>query len=229
MSRHPTIRPPTLATSPCPASEGASVSFVRQLFQKPWMPAQARADNLETGGTFALPAAKVGLRLLLAVVTVLFSLMIIAYSDRMVLPDWRPLPKPWLLWVSTAILIASSVSFERASIGAARGRMDAVRSHLLWAGVTSGGFLASQLLAWRQLAALGYFAETNPSAAFFYLLTAIHGLHLLGGLVAWGRVAAKVRRGIEVERLRVSLELCAVYWHFLLAVWLVLFGLLLFT
>ena len=76
---------------------------------------------------------------------------------------------------------------------------------------------------------MGYFAKTNPANAFFYLITGLHGLHLLGGLVAWGWTSAKVWRGFDIARVRLSVELCTVYWHFLLVVWLVLFALLLFT
>jgi cytochrome c oxidase subunit 3 len=81
-------------------------------------------------------------------------------------------------------------------------------------------------LAWQQLNMMTSFDVTNPAIAFFYLITALHGLHLLGGLVASGKTTAKVWRGFEMARLRLSVELCAVYWHFLLVVWLVLFGLL---
>ncbi len=205
------------------------MTFLRQLTQKPWAAAQARVDDLHVGGEFPLPTAKLGLRVFLGVVTVLFLLLVVAYADRMAFADWRSMPTPWLLWLSTAILIVSSVALHWASVGASRGQIDVVRSGLLIGGVTAVGFLASQLLAWQQLAALGYYSAANPSVAFFYLLTALHGLHLLGGLVAWGRTAAKVRRGVDLEHVRLSLELCATYWHFLLAVWLVLFGLLLFT
>ena len=66
----------------------------------------------------------------------------------------------------------------------------------------------------------------NPANSFFYLVTAIHGLHLLGGLVALGRTIAKLWRGADLPKLRLSVELCALYWHFLLLVWLVLLGLL---
>ena len=89
--------------------------------------------------------------------------------------------------------------------------------------------LAGQFLAWQQLVALGYFAEENPANAFFYMITGLHALHLLGGLVAWGRTIAKLWRGIALSQLRLSVELCTVYWHFLLLVWLALFGLLIFT
>src|SRR6266568_1584560 len=72
----------------------------------------------------------------------------------------------------------------------------------------------------------GVFPGVQSSNSFFYLITAMHGLHLMGGLVALGRTTAKVWRGAEMTRVRLSVELCAIYWHFLLLIWLVLFGLL---
>ena len=165
----------------------------------------------------------------LIVATVLFTLFIVAYTDRMVVADWRPMPEPWLLWVNTALLIASSVALHGAWVGADRGQIDGVRAGLLAAGVFAFAFLAGQILAWQQLVAMGYFAASNPANAFFYLFTALHALHLLGGLVAWGRTTAKVRRGLAPGQVHLSVELCAIYWHFLLVVWLVLFGLLLLT
>ena len=90
-------------------------------------------------------------------------------------------------------------------------------------------FIAGQLIAWQQLVGSGYFLAANPANAFFYVLTALHGVHLLGGLVAWGRTAQKVWRGSDMQAVRLSVELCAIYWHFLLILWLVLFYLLLST
>ena len=84
--------------------------------------------------------------------------------------------------------------------------------------------MVGQLVAWRQLGAAGYFLATNPANTFFYLLTALHGLHVFGGLVALGRTGERCGGGDDV---RLSVELCAIYWHFLLVVWLLLFGLLL--
>ena len=104
--------------------------------------------------------------------------------------------------------------------------IEGVRDGLIFGGLFALAFLAGQLLAWRQLDAAGYFLAANPANAFFYLLTGVHGLHLLGGLVALGMTAAKAWRGFEVDQVRLSVRLCAIYWHFLLAVWLVLFGLL---
>ncbi len=203
--------------------------FIHQLTEKPWVTAQGTVVDLHDGRASSLPTVKLGLRVFLAVVTVLFSLLVAAYLDRMALADWRPLPEPWLLWPNTVMLILSSVALQWARVAANRGQIDGVRAGLLAGGIFAFAFLVGQFLAWQQLAALGYFAATNPANAFFYVITALHGLHLLGGLVAWGRTTAKVRRGFEVDQVRLSVELCAVYWHFLLLVWLVLFALLLFT
>jgi cytochrome c oxidase subunit 3 len=163
------------------------------------------------------------------VVTSLFALFISAYAMRMKLGDWSPLPKPGLLWLNTAVLIVTSVAMEWTRAAANRGQTGDVSIGLMAGGVLTFVFLAGQLMVWQQLNASGYFVAANPANDFFYLLTAVHGLHLLGGLVAWGRTTAKVWRGVEVGKVRLSVELCAVYWHYLLLVWLVVFAVLLST
>ena len=204
------------------------MSFFSQLTEKPWLEGRDTVVNIR-GGAFFLPTASVGLRVFLAVIAVLFSILVVAYSERMSLGDWRSLPDPWLLWPNTMMLILSSIAMQYASAGARNGRVDGVKTGLIAGGAFAFAFLAGQLLVWWDLVGSGYFAATNPAYAFFYMLTAIHGLHLMGGLVAWGRTMAKVRRGLEVTEVHMSVELCAVYWHFLLVVWLVMFCLFLFT
>ena len=136
---------------------------------------------------------------------------------------------PKLLWLNTGLLILSSGALQWAQAAARRGKMDGVRGGLLAGGVFALAFLAGQLVAWRQLDAEGYYLTANPAAAFFYLITGVHGLHLLGGLVALGRTMDKAWRDVAVGELRLSVELCTIYWHFLLLVWLVFFGLLLLS
>jgi cytochrome c oxidase subunit 3 len=104
-----------------------------------------------------------------------------------------------------------------------------VKTWLLVGGVCTALFLSGQLVAWQQLSASGYLMTGNPANAFFYLLTALHGLHLLGGMWVWGRTTTRVLTGADVESVRLSVELCTVYWHYLLLVWIGLFGLLLST
>ena len=87
--------------------------------------------------------------------------------------------------------------------------MDGVRAGLLAGGVAAIAFLVGQVLAWRQLVAAGYFLATSPASSFFYLITALHGLHLLGGLIALGRTIGKVRHQYAADEVCLSVELCA--------------------
>ncbi len=197
----------------------------QRLAAKPWLE-EGVIGEFAGGGASPLPAAKIGLGVFLAVVGSLFALFISAYSMRMALIDWRSLPVPKLLWFNTGVLIVSSAALQWAQVSARRDDSDNVLIGLLAGGVSAVVFVIGQLMAWQQLNAAGYFLTANPANAFFYLITAVHGLHVLGGLAALGKTSAKAWRGVEIPRLRLSVELCAMYWHFLLLVWLILFALL---
>jgi len=197
----------------------------QRLAAKPWLEEGVMVD-LREEGTSSLPSAKIGLGVFLAVVGSLFALFISAYSMRMTMVDWRALPVPKLLWFNTGVLVTSSIALQWAYMAARRNDMDGVIIGLLAGGASAVIFLVGQLLAWQQLKVAGYFVASNPANSFFYLITAMHGLHLMGGLVALGRTTAKVWRGAKMTQVRLSVELCAIYWHFLLLVWLVLLGLL---
>ena len=202
------------------------MSIFQELTAKSWATNQGKVDDLYVGRASSGLAKKLALRVFLAVVAVLFMLLVTAYGGRMAYEDWRPAPQVSLLWANTFVLILSSVALQWAQYSVRHGRMDAMRAGLLAGGAFTVVFLFGQVLAWRQLGAMVYFEVSNPAIAFFYLITGLHGLHLLGGLVAWGRTVAKVWGNFDVAKVRQSVELCTVYWHFLLLVWLVLFGLL---
>ena len=197
----------------------------QRLAAKPWLEEGVIVDLREESGP-SLPPAKIGLGVFLAVVGSLFALFISAYSMRMNMVDWRTLPVPALLWFNTGVLVLSSLALQWAHMAARRDDIDGVIVGLCAGGASAVTFLIGQLLAWRQLSGAGYFLASNPANSFFYLITAMHGLHLMGGLVALGRTTAKVMRGAEASQIRLSVDLCTIYWHFLLVVWLVLLGLL---
>lgn len=197
----------------------------QRLTAKPWLEEGPAGEHPGTGA-LPLPAAKVGLGVFLAVVGSLFALFVSAYSMRMHMGDWRPLAPPKLLWLNTGMLLLGSGALQAALLAARRDRMESARAGLLAGGLATMAFLVGQLMAWRQLAASGQFLADSPAVAFFYLITAAHGLHLLGGIVALGRAYAKAWREPDAGQIRLSVELCATYWHFLLLVWLILFGLL---
>jgi cytochrome c oxidase subunit 3 len=166
----------------------------------------------------------------LAVVTSFFALILSAYALRMDLGDWVPLTEPQLLWVNTGLLVLASIAFQWTRNGAVKGDARRLKPGLIATGLLTAGFVAGQLVAWQQLQASGQYVTSNPSTAFFYLLTGAHAVHILGGMYVWARATFRVFAGTaEGGRVRRSIELCTIYWHFLLLVWLVLFGFLLST
>lgn len=173
-------------------------------------------------------AKRTGLTVFLAVVTSIFFLLVMAYIQRMELSDWNPLVEPRLLWINTVFLVIGSIAMQSARQTTAAGK-GPVNMALLLGGLMAIAFLIGQWLAWQGLKAGGYYLASNPANAFFYLLTGLHGLHLLGGLYVWMRTMLRSLRGAEVEDIRLSVELCSVYWHYLLLVWLVVFALMLNT
>jgi cytochrome c oxidase subunit III len=203
------------------------MNFFRQLMQKPWLPDHNGVADIHNHHTLT-PSSRVGLKMFLIIVSVLFFMLTIAYAGRMAFEELRPVPQPWLMWQNTIMLILSSAAMQWALISARRDQWARVKIGLLTGGTLTIAFLIGQLLSWQQLVDLGYFKLTNPAIALFILITGLHGLHLLGGLVAWGRTTDKVWRLDEIAAAKVkqSVDNCTLYWHFMLAVWLVLFGLL---
>lgn len=197
------------------------------LSTQPWV--SNPEDDAVTGASMNANTKAVALTVFLAVATSVFALFISAYTIRMEEPDWRPVTEPMLLWVNTAILILASIAYHWTRNAAISDEQDKLKPGLLVSGALTILFLVGQLVAWQQLNTAGYAVGSNVANAFFYLLTAAHGLHMLGGLWVWARSTMKVWTGAEADSVRLSIELCTVYWHFLLLVWIVLFGVLLST
>ncbi len=196
--------------------------------RQPWL-ANDPLENRPARGPQTFHPGKVALGAFMAVVTSLFGLFFSAYAQRMELNDWVRLDDPGILWVNTVLLVLASIAMNQAIRAARRDDTAATRKAWVVAGVLSFAFLAGQVLAWNGLHETGLVMGRDPASAFFYLLTAIHGLHIVGGLWVWGRTAGRLRAASEVGEIRTSIELCAVYWHFMLLVWIFLFALLLNT
>ncbi len=207
--------------------------LVRKLSTKSWEAQPASATDVEAPHW---PAQRVGLWIFLAVITSLFGLFTSAYYMRLhgahgsaAPTDWAQLSEPPVLWLNTLLLIAASVAMQAAR-KSVRSSAERGFNALLLGGLLTLAFLGGQFYAWSQVRDSEFFSPLNPAIAFFYLLTAVHGLHLLGGLYVWGRTLARLRRkDVEVIDVRLSVELCSVYWHFLLLVWLGLFAVMLST
>jgi len=167
-----------------------------------------------------------GVSVALAAILMFFMALASAYIVRKGTgSDWQPIEMPRILWLNTAVLVASSITVEVARRKLAQAGVPEFRNW--WAITTALGmlFLGGQIVAWRVLADQGLFLATNPSSSFFYLLTASHGAHLLIGLFALLYVA--IRTGQPAWRRRaIAAEGVAIYWHFLDGLWVFLLLLL---
>ena len=192
-----TVAPPSPPALPPPPPTAAAPPVLEQ----------PRPGPAETGVWIAIAAISMTF-------AALTSAMVVRGSAA---PDWRHFRLPSILYVNTAVLLASSAVLE-----AGRRRLAA-----RFVRVTSGLgllFVAGQVVAWRQLAAQGLFLASSPSSAFFYVFTALHGLHVLVGLGGLGYVLR--RFGTAGPAPVTALGAAALYWHFMDALWLYLLALL---
>jgi cytochrome c oxidase subunit 3 len=153
--------------------------------------------------------------------------------------DWKPITLPvTALGLNTMLLVFSSVALELARRGLKRqyavveavGEREATAAPWLAVSVVLGiGFLVGQVLVWNQMRAHGVFMSTNPSSSFFYLLTALHAIHLAGGAIAllYAQATALLHRSIARRLLVV--DVTGIYWHFMALLWIYIFALLQFV
>lgn len=168
-----------------------------------------------------------GIVMALAAIFMFFAALTSAFIVRKGLGnDWVSFALPRILWFNTAVLLASSFTIEQARRSLAQELLSSF--HHWWRITTGLGllFLGGQLVAWRQLVDSGVYLSTNPSSSFFYLLTGSHGAHLLGGVLALAYVGLRSRRDVPWPRERAAVTISSIYWHFLDALWLFVFLLL---
>ena len=217
-------------------------TLIKRLQTKPWL---ERGVIPASQDSVTSSAPKVGLWAFLGIVTSVFLVFTGAYFMRMDnshggiaaghMGSWVPVDEPSILWTNTLLLVLASVAIQLAQGSAKHSDIDALKKYFTAAGILTMLFLVGQVLAWRQLYATGEYSAASPAFSFFVLLTAVHGLHLVGGLVAWLRTATRIWQGleaasvVEVGIVRQSVGLCATYWHYLLLVWIGVFAMLSFT
>ena len=170
-------------------------------------------------------ASFTGLFVLLAACTMAFAALSSAFVVRRGLSDmndWVSIGKPPILFANTAILLLSSLLLDHSRRALKRG--DRNRFNLCWSGATGLGvlFLAGQAFAWHQLRQAGIFISTNPASSFFYVFTAAHALHVLGGVSALVYVDVQALRLRLGPAKRTAIDVTAIFWHFLDGLWVYL-------
>lgn len=210
------------------------MSLFSTLREKPWVKDPQALDAVSEAAPHSPAAARVALRFILAIVGVLFFLFIITFLSRSQYPDWVSLAgAPWQpfsdtsrLWFNTGVLVCASVALQCGVIALRRGRSSQAAAAIGAGAFFTCGFLLAQYGLWLQLQDMGFYMSANVANSYFFLLTAVHGLHLVGGLIVMAHLLLRAWLAGGDSKLAEPMALCATYWHFLLGVWLVLFGLL---
>ena len=200
--------------------------FFGTLIQKPWEKDQVAIDSLHEGKTFDISSQMSAVIIIFGVATVLFSLIFTGYIYT--LPpeqDTRYLLKPNLLWINTLILFFVTYYFNKVNTNVKKKEMSKVKKNLIFVGALSYLFLFGQIIFWFKLMKNGNFVSTNTYFSSFYFFTALHGLHLLGGLFFWGRVTSRVLKlkNNEILDEEKNISALSLYWTFLLIVWIAFF------
>lgn len=176
--------------------------------------------------------AKVITWFLLLVVMMTFGGLIAAYvvvaTNKAA--EWNPFDLPIEVWISTVLILVSSFAFHTAKIALDVGSREKARQWFIGTTVLGAAFISSQLLAWLALVNRGLYMQGNPYGGFFYIFTAVHALHVAGGILALGSVLLRTwlptSNESELSYRRNLARAVGWYWHFMGALWIALFVLL---
>ena len=169
---------------------------------------------------------------LLLVVLMTFGGLMGAYVVVMTngVAEWRPFELPIQVWISTGLIVISSAVYHMAQLAVFANDHKKLRRYLIATTVLGAAFIASQIIVWLELVNRGYYMSGNPYAGFFYIITGIHAVHVLGGVIALGaimlRTASQTEHGPELEYRRNLSRAVGWYWHFIGVLWIVLFVML---
>ncbi|MDC0009660.1 cytochrome c oxidase subunit 3 [Candidatus Pelagibacter sp.] len=193
---------------------------------KPWEKEQMESDNHHQGKTFDISLQTSAVIVIFGVSTVLFTLVVTGYLYSIpATQDTEYLLKPNLLWLNTLVLLYVAYFFNKITNDLKKNNFEKIKRNLLIVGFLSYAFLFGQILFWFQLMKNGNYVSTNNYFSSFYIFTALHGVHLLGGLFFWGKVFSKVNKlkKEEIIKEQKSIDALSLYWAFLLIVWCVFF------
>ena len=205
-------------------------NFIKKLFgtltEKPWESDRAKIDDAHIGKTFDLSVQTSAVIIIFGIATVLFSLIFTGYIYS--IPpeqDTRYLLKPNFLWINTFVLFVIAYFFSKITSDLKQKETMRIKRNIILVGGLSYLFLFGQLYFWVQLMQSGNYVSTNSYFSSFYIFTALHGLHLLGGLLFWGKVASRVLKTKSEKILdeEKNISALSMYWTFLLVVWLAFF------
>jgi len=204
----------------------------RNIGVPPTWPSGPRGGDGDGGGSessFPVSSKELATWFLLTGIGMLFGGFASAYIVLRGVPSWESVHLPSLVWANTALLLISSVTLEKARRAVRKDNIRALRQWLMVTGIIGIVFVAGQVEVWRKLSAAGTYLSGNLHGSFFYVLSGMHAVHILGGLIALSLVIRKAWAGLLNSGSFEPVRLCATYWHFMGGVWLFLLLLLVVT
>tara|TARA_R110002126_G_scaffold33382_23_gene104529 strand:+ start:7687 stop:8385 length:699 start_codon:yes stop_codon:yes gene_type:complete len=206
----------------------------QKLTDKPWLAQPEGMDPALLQNPQQYWPERTALRFFMLTASVVFSLFVMTMLGRSQLPDfhalagepWLPLSQPGQLWWNSGMLLLGSISLHSALVLMRRNKQQMALIAVVVGWLLTLLFLVAQYQVWQQLAFAGFGFTSNPASNYFYLLSAVHGVHLLGGLIAISTVLHLLWQQQSAETITGRLSLCVTYSHFMLVVWLLLFALL---
>ena len=180
-------------------------------------------EQFEPGSTFPVSKGRIGLWLLLSGIVMLFGGFSSSYIVLRGVPGWQNVAIPPVLWVTTIILLASSVTIEFTRRSVRQGQHGATKKWIVATGVLGFAFLGGQLVAWQQMVNAGVYLPSTLHSSFLYILTGAHALHLLGGIGGLTYLLTQTLRNRYTTADHEPVSLCATYWHFMDGLWVYLF------
>jgi cytochrome c oxidase subunit 3 len=189
-------------------------------------------DFFGEAGEYSSSKYRIAMWFLLLVIAMTFGGLVGAYiliSSNGVM-EWTPFALPFQVWISTFLILASSVSYKISQKALNVGIQEKAKRWLLVTAVFGGMFISSQILAWLELVRRGVYVQSNPYAGFFYILTAVHALHVIGGIAALGYLILRTWQPTslfdELEKRKEISGVVGWYWHFMDGLWIFLLLLL---
>ncbi len=171
----------------------------------------------------AMNPKKFGMWLFLASVMMLFMSITSAYIVRQAEGNWVYFDLPSLFYVTTVIIVVSSVTMQLAYFAAKKDNISTAKTMVLITTVFGVAFLVGQFFGWKQLVANSIYLVGNPSGSFLYIITGLHGLHIISAVVFLLIILNAVFKGKVHAGKMTKMEMCTTYWHFLGGLWLYLF------
>lgn len=191
-------------------------------------------ENRETSATepFVPNKSRILTGFLLLVVMMTFGGLMAAYVVIATnnVAEWKPFDLPIQVWISTGLIFISSLAYHFGKLAVDRNDQPSAKKWFVITTFFGAAFISSQILAWFELSVRGLYIQGNPYVGFFYILTAVHAVHVLGGIIALGSILLRnltpTDRLVEIEKRRTIAQVVGWYWHFMGVLWLALFVML---